>query len=394
MDGLPRRGGDAGAVSAAVSDSPQAAPRDGGTRRIEGYDLARALAIFGMVVVNFKVVMGAGGWTTDTPAGPAWLQSLTGLLDGRAAATFVVLAGVGVTLGARRAVASGDPSALSAARKTLWKRAAFLFFGGLLFATVWEADILHFYGWYIGIGALLIAFPNGRLLAVAALLTLAFPILLTAFAYDAEWNLDTLAYEGFWTPAGQARHLFFNGFHPVVPWLAFLLLGIWLGRRDVLDPATRRRLLIGGAAVALTTEAVSAALVALLTRGASPEDAEVIVALLGSEALPPMPIYMLAGGGTAVAVIMLAVAFAQRFPGAAATRAIVAAGQLSLTIYVAHVLIGMGALSAVGRLENQSLPFAIAASAAFYAVAVGFAVLWRKRFARGPLEWAMRKASG
>ena len=271
----------------------EAAPQAGGTARIEGYDLARALAIFGMVVVNFKVVMGAGGWTTDTPAGPAWLQSLTGLLDGRAAATFVVLAGVGVALGARRAVASGDPSALSAARKTLWKRAAFLFFGGLLFATVWEADILHFYGWYIGLGALLIAFPNRRLLAVAALLVVAFPILLATFTYDAEWNLDTLAYEGFWTPAGQARHLFFNGFHPVVPWLAFLLLGIWLGRRNV-----------------------------------------------------------------------------------------------------AHVLIGMGGLSAVGRLENQSLPFAIAASAAFYALAIAFAVLWRKRFARGPLEWVMRKASG
>ena len=377
-----------------MSDSPKEAPQAGGASRIEGYDLARAFAIFGMVVVNFKVVMGAGGWTTETPAGPAWLQSLTGLLDGRAAATFVVLAGIGVALGARRAVASGDPSALSAARKTLWKRAAFLFFGGLLFATVWEADIIHFYGWYIGLGALLIAFPNRRLLAVAALLTLAFPILLATFAYEAEWNLDTLAYEGFWTPAGQARNLFFNGFHPVVPWIAFLLLGIWIGRRNVLDPATRRRLLIGGAAVALTVEIVSAALVALLTRGASPENAEAVVALLGSEALPPMPFYMLAGGGTAVAVIMLAVAFAQRFPRAAATRALVAAGQLSLTIYVAHVLIGMGGLSAVGRLENQSLPFAIAASAAFYALAITFAVLWRKRFARGPLEWVMRRASG
>ena len=54
----------------------------------------------------------------------------------------------------------------------------------------------------------------------------------------------------------------------------------------------------------------------------------------------------------------------------------------------------MGALSAGGRLENQSLPFAVAASAAFYAFAVAFAVLWRKRFDRGPLEWVMRKWSG
>ena len=378
----------------ALSDSAKEAVRAGGAGRIEGYDLARALAIFGMVAVNFKVVMGAGGWGSEARPGPEWLQFLTGLLEGRAAATFVVLAGVGVALGTRRAVASGDPQALSSARKTLWKRAAFLFFGGLLFATVWEADILHFYGWYIGIGALLIAFPSRALLAAAALLMIAFPALLLAFSYEAEWNLDTLAYEGFWTPAGQARHLFFNGFHPVVPWIAFLLFGMWLGRQDVLDPAVRRRLFIGGAAVALTIEIVSAALVAQLTRGASAEDAEVVVALLGSEVLPPMPFYMLAAGGTATALIMLAVAFAQRFPGAPWTRALVAAGQLALTIYVAHVLIGMGALSAVGRLENQSLPFAVAASVAFYALAVAFAVLWRKRFDRGPLEWVMRKWSG
>jgi len=66
-------------------------------KRIVGYDLARAIAIFGMVVVNFKIVMGAG------QNGPAWLVSSVGLLNGRAAATFVVLAGVGLWLRLRRA---------------------------------------------------------------------------------------------------------------------------------------------------------------------------------------------------------------------------------------------------------------------------------------------------
>jgi uncharacterized membrane protein len=60
--------------------------------RIIGYDVARALAIFGMVVVNFKVVMAA------SEADPGWLASLVGLLEGRAAATFVILAGVGLSL--------------------------------------------------------------------------------------------------------------------------------------------------------------------------------------------------------------------------------------------------------------------------------------------------------
>ena len=71
-------------------------------KQIVGYDLARALAIFGMVVVNFKIVMGAG------QNGPAWLVSSVGLLNGRAADTFVVLAGVGLPLRrATRAMGAG-----------------------------------------------------------------------------------------------------------------------------------------------------------------------------------------------------------------------------------------------------------------------------------------------
>ena len=51
-----------------------------GAVRLIGYDVARALAFFGMVLVNFKIVMGASG------AGPAWLVDAAGLLEGRAAA--------------------------------------------------------------------------------------------------------------------------------------------------------------------------------------------------------------------------------------------------------------------------------------------------------------------
>ena len=57
--------------------------------RILAYDFARGLAIIGMVFVNFKVVMVA---ETD-----AFLYQLVDVLSGKAAALFVVLAGVGMT---------------------------------------------------------------------------------------------------------------------------------------------------------------------------------------------------------------------------------------------------------------------------------------------------------
>ena len=343
-----------------------------------------------MVIVNFGVVMTGAEWGSGDGGGRGWMRFATGLFEGRAAATFVVLAGIGMTLGARRAVTSGEPERLVAARNALWKRSAWLFVGGLAFAALWPADILHFYGVWLAVGALMLGWTDRRLLAVAALVAACFPILLLLFDFEAGWNFETLTYTGFWTLPGQIRNLFFNGFHPVIPWLSFLVLGLWLGRRNLLDRAVRRRVLIVGAAAAASAEAISAGLTGFLSRSASTEDAELIDALFGTGALPPMPLYLIAAGGTALAVIALAVSISQRFSGFPGHAALVATGRCSLTIYVAHVVFGMGTLEAFGRLENQTPGFAAAAATAFFAVSVIFSALWLRRFQRGPLEWLLR----
>ena len=89
--------------------------------RIEGYDVARSLAIFGMVVVNFKTTMGA------ERLGPEGLIRVLNLLDGRAAALFVVLAGVGISLLSRTARQTNDHLLLGQHRRLLLKRALILF---------------------------------------------------------------------------------------------------------------------------------------------------------------------------------------------------------------------------------------------------------------------------
>ena len=90
------------------------------TQRIIGFDIAQALAVFGIVVVNFKTVM------VTASNKPTWLKSVLSLLDGRAAATFVVLAGAGISLQSQKARASGDADQLVQVRAVLHKRAAFL----------------------------------------------------------------------------------------------------------------------------------------------------------------------------------------------------------------------------------------------------------------------------
>ncbi|MFP6581311.1 MAG: DUF418 domain-containing protein [Candidatus Hydrogenedentota bacterium] len=353
--------------------------------RVIGFDLARALAIFGMVLVNFKVVMGASTNGSD------WLIFTMGLLDGRAAATFVVLAGIGISLLSKSARDSGDPVRLRQTRTTLLKRALFLFVLGSLYTSIWPADILHFYGIYIAIAAFLFAAPTRRLWAIAVSLTFGFVVLVLTLDYEKGWDFETLEYAGLWTPSGMIRHLFFNGFHPTIPWLAFLLVGIILGRLNWNNSEMRRRIFVIGASVALITEATSAALVAVVSPGSTGEELEIITALFGTAPMPPMPQYILAGTGTACALIAVCVSIGQRFPDAAWLRPFVSTGQIALTLYVAHVFIGMATLETLGRLEDQPLPFSVLASFLFCAFGVAFAWLWRLRFSRGPIELAMRK---
>lgn len=69
-------------------------------------------------------------------------------------------------------------------------------------------------------------------------------------------------------------------------------------------------------------------------------------------------------------------------------------GELALTVYFAHVLLGMGILDEIGRLEDQTLLFALTSAGAFYVSAVAFSVWWRRSHRRGPVEWLMRRLSG
>ena len=178
--------------------------------RIEGFDFARSLAFLGMVIVNYKTTMSINFSETT------WLSFLTSPLDGRAAATFVVLAGIGLSLMSKN---SKNPSQT---KQILLKRALFLFIFGLLFAADWPADILHFYGIYIFIAAFCILLPDRFFIISSISSIIIFPILLLIFDYESNWDWETLTYNGFWTISGFFKNLFFNGFHPIFPWISFI----------------------------------------------------------------------------------------------------------------------------------------------------------------------------
>ncbi|MEM1218189.1 MAG: heparan-alpha-glucosaminide N-acetyltransferase domain-containing protein [Bacteroidota bacterium] len=218
-------------------------------KRIIGIDVARALAVIGMIIVNFKVVFGE--------TGDHWIKPFANFFYGKAAAVFVVLAGVGLALMTNSAVKAQDPEKLKKGRIGILKRALFLFVIGLSYSAIWPADILHFYGIYMLLTLFFINRSGQQILLGTAALVLLFPVLLLFFDYEQGWIFELWHYTDFWTPEGFFRNLFFNGFHPVIPWAAFMLFGLWYGRQNLYDEAFLRRSFIVSALVFLGIQGLS-----------------------------------------------------------------------------------------------------------------------------------------
>lgn len=117
-------------------------------------------------------------------------------------------------------------------------------------------------------------------------------------------------------------------------------------------------------------------------------------ALLGTEAIPPGPFYILAGTGTASLVIGLTLRLTPALERIRLAGWLTAPGRQSLTLYVAHILIGMGLLDEVGLLDGSLSTVEIFWFSVFFCVACAiYARIWAIWFKRGPLEALMRRVT-
>ena len=91
------------------------------------------------------------------------------------------------------------------------------------------------------------------------------------------------------------------------------MLGMILGRQDMSSPVMRLRVFAWGAGVAIAAEFVSWLLVRTLSAEINTSDREVITAIFGTGPMPPMPLYMIAGAGTACAVIAVSITLGELY---------------------------------------------------------------------------------
>lgn len=115
--------------------------------------------------------------------------------------------------------------------------------------------------------------------------------------------------------------------------------------------------------------------------------------ILGTSPMPPLPIYMISGSSFAIFIISTCVILSKKFENSKVISALKDTGQLALTFYAAHVIIGMGLIEFIdpSKMGKYSTGFSILYATGFSLSCILFSVIWKKYKTIGPLEWIMRK---
>ncbi len=354
--------------------------------RITGLDLARGLAVLGMIGAHLDL-------TENLSWSPSSWQAL---VYGRPAALFGVLAGVSIALlsGGTRPATGED---LVRARKRIMVRAAWVFLiGGVLELLGTEIEVIL--GAYAVLFVLALPFlqwsPRRLLMLAAGIAVIAPPVSLllsqVAIVAEAETAFTSLV---------------LTGAYPVLWWWAFVLVGLALGRLDLSARRVRAVLLLAGAAAAVAGYVLGWASTHLLANGvAVPEPVDASGRLTGwdeqsvgqwdwawlSGAQPHTgtPFWLLGSAGVAVAAIAVCLAVAEAFPRL--TYPVASVGAMALTAYSLHIV----ALRVFPPDGSFGWPIWLL----FIAGAMVFAVAWRLVVGRGPLErlltWSSNRAAG
>lgn len=355
-------------------------------QRIIGYDIARALAVFIMVIVNFNLVLAR----VD---GDSVLSNVLNLLQGKGATLFVVLAGVGISLMIKSSSLNNDKIQLRAKRNVLLKRALFLFVFGLIYMRLWPADILHYYGFYISIGALLMMSRAINLWVVIVLLIFIYPFILDFVDYETGWNWKINEYVDFWTFTGFSRSLFINGFHPVIPWVAFMLAGIWLGRQNINDKSHRNFILWFSVVLFAIVQMGSYKLIDMAIHFAE-LPIENAIAIHSTEPMPPMPLFMISGISWSFMIIIICVWSAEKMEKKNPLGFLAKTGQMAFTHYILHVVVGILSAYLIFGENNLSTLATFLYAISFCGALIVFSVFWRKKFKKGPVSMFMRAITG
>jgi uncharacterized membrane protein YeiB len=393
-----------------VADAPPAAagplvvPTPAGAplkTRFQGVDIARGVALIAMLAANIvEATIGDDGRPT--------LAGMT--VIGRSATMFAMVAGISLALlsGGRRPVAG---IARRAARANIAIRALCIGAIGLALGYIAPEDlgmILTFYGAFFLLAIPLIGLRPRTLVAIAGVLVVVGPLVLMGAdglgLEDAFDPYPTLT-SPFTDPVGLVLLVLVTGFFPAITYMAYICVGLAIGRMDLSSTRVAVRLLVGGLALALAAWSASWLLIerlgglrhllAVSDPGTTPTD--IIWDTWNSDSDPSWwwlalrvhhsgtPLDMLHTIGAAMAVLGTVLLLA-KVPGVVRRllRPVALAGAMTLTVYAAHAIV---LATPLFRDDELALWLVIVAGA------LVFAVVWNRWMGQGPLERLVASAA-
>ncbi|GAB3818668.1 DUF418 domain-containing protein [Kribbella italica] len=360
------------------------------TERALGPDLARGFMLLFIALANSHYFLRGpsvlGGYPQDGSAidrAATWL--IATFVDGRAFPMFGLLFGYGVAQIVRRRTGTAW-----ATRFLLWRRSLVLVVLGLLHATLlYVGDILGAYGVLLFLGVWAIRWKDRWLLIVAVLF-----LALTALPSDTSLSINADPPDVSMLPPDFGTQVVER--LKVTPLIAFLgpigfatpfLVGLWAGRRRILErPAEHLRLLKATAVAGVTIAVLGAQPVALTLSRVIDRPTGDTLSLVG-------PLHDVSGtiGGFGYAALIVLIA--TRIRRGRVTEAIAATGQRSLTCYLMQSVIWTVVFTPYLLDLSDTLTVATTAllAAGAWMLTVFLADRMRRANYRGPFELLIRR---
>jgi uncharacterized membrane protein len=375
-------------------------PDIGGQKaRLIGIDVTRGLALLGMMAVHVLI---------DDAGNPKWVSYIA---NGHSAATFAVLAGVGLSLTTGRARVPWAKAGRTAAG--LAGRAAAIGAIGLALGCTdgqFAYVILAYYAVLFVLAIPLVLLRTRTLVLVGVAAAVVVPVL-------SQWvrpalpvpTLDNPSFGYLLTdPLGLLSELLVTGAYPALPWMAYICAGLVVGRLTLSSAKVARRLLIWGVVLGIAAAAAAWLLLGplggraalelagpgldsdmnvddLLTLGGTtPTTSWWWLATGAPHTGAPLDLLGTIGGAVALLGAMLLLGHlagpSLRRVISVVTAPLAAAGAMTLTLYTATIVFMNSPLNVFDPVESYVIQII---------VVLLFGLGWRHAVGRGPLETAV-----
>ncbi|WP_324649932.1 DUF418 domain-containing protein [Georgenia sp. H159] len=342
--------------------------------RIVGVDIARGLAVLGMFAAHLG---------DDTEGGlhsPAWLV----VADGRPSAMFAILAGLSIALFTGARTVPRGPALVHGWLRVATRAVVIFVIGVLLMALGTPVAVIL--PSYAVTFLLLTPFLTLRPVLVglaAALAAIVGPTVLAALVMPMDdglgWAERTFGSEG-----NFVLDLLLTGYYPALVWIAYMLLGLCVGRLDLRSPHVQTLLGLTGLGLLLVGYGGGDYL-----QTAVPADSPFTAQLLRTDPHSDSTFELLGNAGVTLLTLAVLLALTTLPAVARVSRVLLyplaATGAMALTAYSVHIV----AIAVLGR-DVVWYPESNAVLGWFVLVTLAGCTLWVRFLGRGPLEWLMR----